>query len=185
MSNDLWQGGTLRERADDTTRTVTAYDEAGTVLTSRPYTMEENAAADAWAVAQAESEQQQARYVTHEAILDATAALMEQAHADGQPWVQPLGAHDAIPYGRTVTDGGKTWRSKHYANVWPPSSSSPWWEEVIDGEPEPQPWALGTYYKPPTRVTFAGKTYECTFEHLSQVGWGPNNPTMHAVWRLT
>ena len=110
---------------------------------------------------------------------------MEQAHTDGQPWVQPLGTHDAIPYGRTVTDGGKTWRSKHYANVWPPSPSSPWWEEVTNGDPGPQPWALDTYYKPPTKVTFAGKTYECTFEHLAQPGWEPNNPTMHAVWKLT
>ena len=146
--------------------------------TVRPWTAEELAA-------QAEAEQQQARYVTHEAILDATAALMEQAHTDGEPWIQPTGAHNAIPYGRAVTDGGKTWRSKHYANVWPPSPSSPWWEEVTNGDPGPQPWALGTYYKPPTKVTFAGKTYECTFEHLAQPGWGPNNPTMHAVWKLT
>ena len=41
-----------------------------------------------------------------------------------------------------------------------------------------------TYYTPPTKVTFAGKTYECTFEHRAQPGWEPNNPTMHAVWKL-
>ena len=170
---------------DDTARTVTTYDEAGAVTSTRPYTEAENAAADEAAATRAEAEQQQARYETHEAILDATASLMTGAHTDGQPWAQPTGAHDAVPLGITVTNGGKTWRSKHHANVWPPSPSSPWWEEVTNGDPGPQPWALGTYYKPPTKVTFAGKTYECTFEHLAQPGWEPNNPTMHAVWKLT
>ena len=32
---------------DDTTRTVTAYDESGAVTATRPYTADENAAADA------------------------------------------------------------------------------------------------------------------------------------------
>lgn len=36
-----------------------------------------------------------------------------------------------------------------------------------------------------TKVTFEDNTYECTFEHLSQVGWEPNNPTMHSVWKLS
>lgn len=103
---------------------------------------------------------------------------------DGAAWVQPTGAHDAVPFGRTVTKDGKEWRSKHHANVWEPSASSPWWEEVIVGDPDPQPWALDVYYTPPTKVTFEDNTYECMSEHLSQVGWEPNNPTMHSVWKL-
>lgn len=147
------------------------------VWTWRAWTAEEIAA-------QVETEQQQARYQTHEAILDATAALMQQAHNDGAAWVQPTGAHDAVPFGRTVTKDGKEWRSKHHANVWEPSASSPWWEEVIVGGTGPQPWALDVYYTPPTKVTFEDNAYECTFEHLSQVGWEPNNPTMYSVWKL-
>ena len=42
---------------DDTTRTVTAYDESGAVTATRPYTADENAAADA-AVAQAAAQAQ-------------------------------------------------------------------------------------------------------------------------------
>ena len=103
---------------------------------------------------------------------------------DGDPWTQPTGAHDAVPFGLTVTKDGKEWRSKHHANVWEPSASSPWWEEVIVGGTGPQPWALDVYYTPPTKVTFEDNAYECTFEHLSQVGWEPNNPTMHSVWKL-
>ena len=126
----------------------------------------------------------QVRYTAQEAILDATLALMELAHTDGEPWTQPTGAHNAVPLNRTVTNGGKTWRSKHPANVWPPSSSSPWWEEVIDGDQGPQPWALGTYYFIDTRVTFGGQTWRCLHEHLAQVGWEPGAPGMHAVWSI-
>lgn len=39
-------------RHDDDTRTVTIYDEAGTVTSTRPYTAEENAAADAGQLAE-------------------------------------------------------------------------------------------------------------------------------------
>ena len=39
--------GYLQERADDSARTVTTYDAAGAVTSTRPYTPEENAAADA------------------------------------------------------------------------------------------------------------------------------------------
>ena len=42
---------------DDTTHTVTAYDESGAVTATRPYTADENAAADA-AVAQAAAQAQ-------------------------------------------------------------------------------------------------------------------------------
>lgn len=173
----------VSEFRDDTTRTVTTYDESGAVTSTRPYTAEENDAADESQAEEAAREDRRIKAERDQAILDATAALMEDAHDDGQPWVQPTGAHNAIGFGRTVTHIDKTWRSKHRANVWEPSSSSPWWEEVVDGDPGPQPWALDVYYTPPTEVTFEGGTYECTFEHLSQPGWEPNNPTMHSVWK--
>ena len=46
MSDDTYRNGVLIERRDDATRTVTTYNEAGTVLTTRPYTAAENTAAD-------------------------------------------------------------------------------------------------------------------------------------------
>lgn len=51
MMHDTYLNGVLRERADDTTRTVTTYDDAGQVTGTRPYTDEENAAADERAAA--------------------------------------------------------------------------------------------------------------------------------------
>lgn len=168
---------------DDQARTVTTYDETGAVITGRPYTAAEDAAADAAVVAEAEHAAYEARQAVDRAILDATAALMADAHTDGEAWVQPVGAHNAVPLDVTVTDGGKTWRSKHPANVWPPSPSSPWWEEVTDN-PGPQPWALGAYYFMDTRVTFGGQTWRCLHEHLAQAGWEPGAPGMYAVWSV-
>ena len=117
------------------------------------------------------------------AILDAIRATASAAHTEGEPWVQPTGAHDAVPLGVTVTDGGKTWRSLHPANVWRPDPSSRYWE-VVSGEPGPEPWSAGTYYRIDNKVTYNGQTWNCTHEHLGQVGWEPNNPTMHSVWKL-
>lgn len=48
--------------------------------------------------AEADAAAAQARAQTHEGILDATAALMENAHEDGAAWVQPQGAHNAYLY---------------------------------------------------------------------------------------
>ena len=119
-TNDTYLNGVLRERADDTTRTVTTYDDAGQVTSSRPYTDEENAAADAAEQARAADAAARARAELADAILDATAALMEDAHTDGAAWVQPQVAHDAYPLGATVTHKGKTWTSTIAANVWKP-----------------------------------------------------------------
>ena len=123
------------------------------VWTWRAWTAEEIAS-------QAEAEQQQARYETHEAILDATAALMADAHADGEPWVQPTAAHDSYPLGITVTHGGKTWENLTPANVWQPGVSG-WREQVAQGYPA---WVAPTgghdAYKKGARVSFEGSNYE-------------------------
>ena len=121
--------------------------------TWRAWTTEELAA-------QAEAEQRQARYETHEAILDATAALMADAHTDGQPWVQPTGAHDAYRLGATVTHGGKTWESLTPANIWQPGVSG-WREQVAQGYPAwVQPTGGHDAYKKGDRVSFDGSNYE-------------------------
>ena len=112
--------GALVARHDDTTRIVTTYDATGAVASSRPYTPEESTAADAAAQDRADAEAAQARAALADAVLDATAALMEDAHTDGAAWVQPQVAHDAYPLGATVTHKGKTWTSTIAANVWKP-----------------------------------------------------------------
>lgn len=48
--NELTIDGVIRERRDDTARTVTTYDASGAFNSTRPYTADENAAADAAAV---------------------------------------------------------------------------------------------------------------------------------------
>lgn len=120
--------------------------------------------------AEADARAAQARYETHEAILDATAALMEDAHEDGQPWVQPLGAHNAYPLGVTVTHGGKTWENLTHANVWEPGASG-WHEVVAEGYPA---WVAPTgshdAYNIGDRVSFNGSNYEST---IAGNTWSP------------
>lgn len=47
MRNDIFEGGMLRERYDDATRSYVKYTDKGVQESSRPYTAKENAEADA------------------------------------------------------------------------------------------------------------------------------------------
>ena len=140
------------------------------VWTPRAWTAEELTARE-----QADAER--ARYETHEAILDATAALMADAHTDGQPWVQPTGVHDAYTKGITVKHDGKTWESIVFANVWAPGVSG-WREVVSDGGVAAwvQPTGAHDAYQTNDRVTHNNKTWVST--HANNVwepgvfGWG-------------
>ena len=119
----------------------------------RPWTAEE-------LTAKAEAAAERVRYETHQAILDATAALMTDAHTDGQPWVQPTAAQDSYPLGITVTHGGKTWANLTRVNVWQPGVSG-WREVVSEGHPA---WVAPTgghdAYAKGARVSFEGSDYE-------------------------
>ena len=160
--NDTYIGGVLRERRDDTARTVTTYNAAGALLTSRPYTTAENAAADAAAAALAARADAENRRVTHEAILDATTELMQAAHVDGAPWVQPSGAHNAYPLGMKVTHAGKTWENLTPANVWTPGVAG-WREVVAEGLAAwVQPTGAHDAYPLGAQVTHAGRTWTST-----------------------
>jgi hypothetical protein len=55
MSTEVYIDSILREVWDDATRTYSTYDEGGAQTSSRPYTAEENARADAEATAAAEA----------------------------------------------------------------------------------------------------------------------------------
>lgn len=167
-----WAYGVLVYEADDTTRTVTTYDESGAVTSSRPYTVSENEYADATAQAQADAVAEIARAELADAILDATAAVMTDAHTDGQPWVQPTGAHDAYPLGITVTHGGKTWENITPANVWQPGVSG-WREQVAQGYPAwVQPTGAHDAYKKGDRVSFNGQDYESLIDGNT---WSPSD----------
>ena len=173
-----WLPVTYQPRPDDTATTTWDRDEPALVdglpvvgWTERPWTEAELAA-------RAEAEQQQARYETHEAILDATTALMQQAHTDGEAWTQPTGAHDAYPLGVTVTHGGKTWENLTPANVWEPGVSG-WREQVAEGYPAwVQPTGGHDAYNTGDRVSFEGANYESLIDGNT---WSP--AAYPAGWR--
>lgn len=154
--------GVIRKRWDDATRTFHEYDERGLETSSRPYATEENAAADAAAQARAADAAAQARAELADAILTATAALMEDAHADGETWTQPTGAHDAYPLGATVVHNNKTWTNLVPANVWVPGVSG--WREVVASGPAEwvQPTGGHDAYPLGAQVTHANKTWTST-----------------------
>ena len=157
-----WLPVTVQPRPDDTATTTWEQDDPALVdglpvidWTERDKTADElQAEADAAAA--------QARYETHEGILDATAALMEDAHEDGQPWVQPTGAHNAYKKDAHVTHNGKDWDSLVHANVWEPGVTG-WREVVSEGYPAwVRPTGAHDAYNIGARVTFEGGNYEST-----------------------
>ena len=160
MSWTIHASGVIRERGDDTTRTVTTHDETGAITSTRTYTAEEDAAADAAIAAQAATAQYEAQQAADRAALDAIATTASAAHTDGEPWQQPTGAHDAYPVGVTVTHGGKTWESLTAFNVWAPGVSG-WREQVAVGYPAwVQPTGAHDAYTKGARVSFEGSDYE-------------------------
>lgn len=168
----------VSESRDDTTRTVTTYDESGAVTSTRPYTADENAAAEAALAEEAAREERRIKAERDQAILDATAALMADAHEDGAAWVQPTGAHNAYPLGRTVTWGGKTWENITPANVWEPPTG--WREQVAEGYPEwVRPTGSHDAYTIGDRVAFEGSNYEST---INANTWSPTE--YPAGWTL-
>ncbi|HQZ84317.1 MAG TPA: hypothetical protein PLB21_01640 [Actinomycetota bacterium] len=71
------------------------------------------------AQSQIEFDAAQAKQREQEALTAALAHLSREANAgaDGQPWVQPTGAHDACPAGSVRTHRGNTWESLAPFNV--------------------------------------------------------------------
>lgn len=105
------------------------------------------------------------------------------------PFVQPTGAHDALPTGAIVTDEGRIWRNDlPTLNVWKPGTMTAGWTDITDellaehNPPEPEGDGQGTApetsepaappYKQPTgahdaykmgdRMTYNGAVYEST-----------------------
>ena len=159
--NGTYIEGVLREQWDDDTRTFTAYDAQGQQTSTRPYTAEENAAADA-ALAQEQASAEAATLAeAQEALVRATLALAPTP-ATGEAWVQPTGAHDAYPKESEVTHAGKTWVSLTPFNVWIPGESG-WREVVSEGYPAwVQPTGGHDAYPLGARVSHNGSDWEST-----------------------
>ena len=104
----------------------------------------------------------------------------------GDPWVQPVGAHDAYPLGWVVGFGGKFYRSLIPANVWSPSVYPAGWEETDDpgGPIDPPPtypaWAPGLSVKVGEVYTYGGRRYSVIQAHSTITGWEP--PGVPALW---
>lgn len=47
-----------------------------------------------------------------------------------KPWVQPVGAHDAIKKGDRRTFEGHLWESRYDGNVWSPAVLPSWWIDL-------------------------------------------------------
>ena len=121
--------------------------------------------------------QEQQKSEASAAIAEAYLHLNQQAHEDGQNWVQPTGVHDAYAKGITVKHNGKTWESIVFANVWEPGVSG-WREVVSEGGIAAwvQPTGSHDAYQTNDRVTHNNKTWVST--HADNVwepgvfGWG-------------
>ena len=107
---------------------------------------------------------------------------------EGSPFVQPTGAHDAIPPNalRSFPDG--TTR-KNISGQWlahgPDEFPQGW--EIVSPLPDPDnppAWdPTATYSKPPgATVTHKGVVYDLTHS-VALPGWEPGDPAMHAVWK--
>ncbi|UJQ87157.1 hypothetical protein SEA_BAILEYBLU_19 [Arthrobacter phage BaileyBlu] len=94
-----------------------------------------------------------------------------QGRADGDAWVQPLGAHGAYPMGAEVAHEGKKWRSILTANVWPPGISG--WDEIVEpGQIADwrQPTGSHDVYNVGDRVRYEGKVWTST---IAANVWAP------------
>jgi hypothetical protein len=76
------ENGAIREFWDDDTRTYTSWDAAGTVTETRPYTAEENTAADATATVEQETANKSTIELNLEEDLDAMQAIIDQTNEE-------------------------------------------------------------------------------------------------------
>ena len=176
MSRDTYHGGRLVERADDTTRAVTTYDETGAVTSTRPYTTEENAAADAAVADAARLDSIEARLARIEAHL--WPAPPDPTTTTGVPTMTTYGG--AWPAGGLLLDGGKVWRNVTTVPLTTapsgfPGNPSQWthlFSEVKiepDQPPEPDEWPawepwdhVRPLYQIGARVTHSGQRWIAT-----------------------
>ena len=182
---DMYEDGRLVARWDGDARTVTAWDESGAVVESRPYTAEENAAADQAAVDAAQSA----------ALLDLESRVARiEAHlwppvdpdADVPATVPTMADYAGIwPAGQLLSDGGKVWRNTTTVPLTMapsgfPGQPSQWGHlftevTVIPPAPTAPAWSdASVAYKVGDLVSYSGVVYRCLQAHTSQAGWTPS-----------
>ena len=184
--------GTLRLTLDDTTRTVTTYDAAGAVTSTRPYTTDENAAADASIADAARLDSIEERLARIEANLWPPA----DPDAEVPATVPTMADYAGIwPAGQLLLDGGKVWRNIATGPLTTPPSGFPgggvaWIGKLfvehggaVDPEPEPGvlAWAVGQTVTAGDKRTHNGRVWTAKLAHTTHEGWAPSAAT-HAVW---
>lgn len=185
MTNDTYQNGILIERRDDDTRTVTTYDEQGQVIESRPYTEDENAAADQQISDAARLDDLAAKV----ALLWAAVFPPDPEPEPGEPVTAP--EFDGIWHpGTRISDGGKVWLNITPEPLTAPPSGFPGtpsqWDHLfveVTGDTEPGdqpagyvgPWDPDATYAIGNVVDRAGRYYRCKVAHGPeyQGEWGP------------
>ena len=113
------------------------------------------------------------------AALDTTPGLIEAyldstGRANGEPWVQPTGYHDAYPEGWEVTWDDRLWVSLTPGNIETPGVSG--WREVPTDGGVPawvQPVGYHDAYKTGDKVAYEDHVWESTAD--SNV-WEPGSP---------
>ena len=159
---------------------------------SRPYTPEENAAADESLSEAARLDDIRARLERLERAVfgeapDEPTSPDDPSVKDWAAWggVVPAGGLlldvDGVVY-RNVTDVPLTTPPSGF-----PGAPARWrhlWLPVL-GEPDDpgadaEPWAAGVAYEVGDSVTYEGTVYTCIQAHTSQVGWEPN--VVPALW---
>lgn len=140
-------------------------------------------------------------YKTEEDVPQTGGALtLDDLLAQYDQWVQPLGAHDALPTGAIVAHKRRIWRTDlPTLNVWEPGTMNAGWVDITDqllaqgdkesqdtpetAAPEPEPeteepgvqeWAPNLNVSPGERYRFQGDTYEVVQAHTSAAHWPPN-----------
>ena len=191
---DMYEDGRLVARWDGDARTVTAWDESGAVVESRPYTAEENAAADQAAVDAAQSA----------ALLDLESRVARiEAHlwppvdpdADVPATVPTMADYAGIwPAGQLLSDGGKVWRNVTSVPLTTapsgfPGQPSQWTRLFVEHgsavDPEPEPgvlaWAVGQQVEVGDQRTHGGRVWTAKLAHTTHAGWEPS-AAAHAIW---
>lgn len=177
---------------NNTTRTVTTYDETGAVISTRPYTEDENAAADRAVGDSAALTDLTARVAAIEAHLwPADPDPEPDAPIDAPTW----GDYGGVwPNGKLLSDGGTVWRNVSGVPLTSPPSGFPgqpnqWghlFVAALAPDPDPDPtapeWSASASYKVGDRVTHDGQVWECLVAHgAEQQGqWRPG--VAHTVW---
>ena len=174
---------------DDTTRTVTTHDDTDAVTGTRPYTAQENAAADARLAQSALLTDLEARIARIEAHL--WPAPPDPTSTAGVP---TMADYEGIwPAGGLLLDGGKVWRNITTVPLTTvpsdfPGATSQWSHlfvevTVIPPTPTAPAWSgASVAYKVGDLVTYSGVVYRCLQAHTSQAGWTP--PAVASLWAV-